>query len=300
MKEFPTTADIAQYVQKLTTVTGQLATSYYDNSKALLHLLPRVPPKAMDELRATHERLSRIHTFNSLADLLYELALKRKSDATLKNLHSMAQLQWLDGNANTNANANKDQGGAFAHSLCEECFVAFQQARGQGQGNGNCGAGGCGPGGGGRCKGQGQGQWYWRRQVEEVNSQAPKFFATVYCPNCGTKGNVRDKAWQESLDARREEQRQTKNGQGKGGKDQAKGGSKGEEKERGGKANGGKANEENEGKGKGDDKRKPQEKLLLEELSEGDREKKRKTVVKLERQANNLKDFLAGETQGEA
>ena len=51
----------------------------------------------MDEIRATPERLSRIHTFNSLVDLLYELALQRKSDATLKNLHSMAQLKWLDG-----------------------------------------------------------------------------------------------------------------------------------------------------------------------------------------------------------
>ena len=60
----------------------------------------------MDKIRATPEKLSRIHNFNSLVDLLYELALQRKSDATLKNLHSMAQLKWLDGNANANANAN--------------------------------------------------------------------------------------------------------------------------------------------------------------------------------------------------
>ena len=45
LKEYPTTADIAQYVQKFGTLTDQLATSYYDDSKALLHLLPRVPPK---------------------------------------------------------------------------------------------------------------------------------------------------------------------------------------------------------------------------------------------------------------
>ena len=199
LKKYPTTADIAQYVQKSTTLTDELATSYYDNSKALLHLLRRVPPKTKDEIRATRERLSRIHTFNSLVDLLCELALQRKSDATLKNLHSMAQLKWLDGNAN--ANANKDQEEASAHSLCEECFVAFQQARGQGQGNGDRGSGGHGRGGGGRGKGQGQGQWYWRRQIEEDNSQTPKFFATVFCFNCGTKHNVRDKAWQESLDA---------------------------------------------------------------------------------------------------
>ena len=32
-------------------LTGQSATSYYDDSKALLHLLPRVPPKTMDEIR---------------------------------------------------------------------------------------------------------------------------------------------------------------------------------------------------------------------------------------------------------
>ena len=265
LKEYPTTADIAQYVQKFTTLTDQLATSYYDDSKALLHLLPRVPPTTMDEIQATPERLSRIHTFNSLVDLLYELALQRKSDATLKNWHSMAQLKWLDGNANANANANKDQEEAFAHSLCEECFVAFQQARGQGQGNGNRG-GGRGRRGGGRGKGQSQGQWYWRRQVEEDNSQAPKLFATVFCPNCGTKHNVRDKAWQESLDARKEDQKNTKKGQGKGGKDQAKGGSKREGKESGGEANGGKANEEKGGKGKGDDK-KPPEKKRLEELS---------------------------------
>ena len=299
LKEYPTTADIAQYVQKFTTLTDRLATSYYDDSKALLHLLPRVPPKTMDEIRATPERLSRIHTFNSLVDLLYELALQRKSDATLKNLHSMAQLKWLDGNANANANADKDQEEAFAHSLCEECFVAFQQARGQGQGNSNRGGGGRGRGGGGRGKGQGQGQWYWRRQVEEDNSQTPKFLATVFCPNCGTKHNVRDKAWQESLDARKEHQKNTKKGQGKGGKDQAKGGSKGEEKGSGGKANGGKANEGKGGKGKGDDRKSP-EKKRLEELSEGEREKKRKRFLKLERQAKNLKDFLAGETQGEA
>ena len=44
-------------------------------------------------------------------------------------------------------------------------------------------------------------------QVKEDNSQTPKFFATVFCPNCGTKHNVRDKAWQESLDTRKEDQR---------------------------------------------------------------------------------------------
>ena len=170
LKDYPTTADIAQYVQKCTTLTDHLATSYYDDSKALLHLLPRVPPKPMDEIRATPERLSRIHTFNSLVDLLYQLALQRNGDATLKNLHSMAQLKRLDGSANANANANKDQEEAFAHSLCEEYFVAFQQARGQGQGNCNRGGGGRGRGGGGRGKGQGQGRWYWRRQVEEDNS----------------------------------------------------------------------------------------------------------------------------------
>ena len=60
-------------------------------------------------------------------------------DATLKNLHSMAQLNQLDGNANANDNAKEDEEEAFAHSLCEECFVAFQQARGQGQSNGNHG-----------------------------------------------------------------------------------------------------------------------------------------------------------------
>ena len=109
----------------------------------------------------SREVLSRIHPFNSLVDPLYELALQRRSDATLKNLHSMAQLKWLDGNTNANANANKDQDEAFAHSWREECFVAFQQARGRGQGNGNRGGGGRGCGGGGRGEGQGQGQWYW-------------------------------------------------------------------------------------------------------------------------------------------
>ena len=259
-----------------------------------LHLLPRVPPTTMDEIRATPERLSRIHTFNSLVYLLYELALQRTSDATLKNLHSMAQLKWLDGNTNADSNAPMNQEEAFAHSLCEECFVSFQQARGQA--NGNRGGGGRGRGKGGRGKGQGQGQWYWQREVEEDNSTAPKFFATLFCPNCGTKHNVRDKAWQDSLDARKEEQKQTKKGQGKGGKDQAKGGEKGS----GGKANGGKANEEKGGKGKDHDKGKPQEKKHLEELTEGEREKKQKRVLKLKRQAKSLKDFLAGPTPGEA
>ena len=294
LKEYPTTADIARYVQTFTTLTDQLATSYYDDSKALLHLLPRVPPKTMDEIRATPERLSRKHTFNSLLDLLYELALQRKSDATLKSLHSMAQLKWLDGKTNADSDAPMNQEEAFAHSLCEECFVSFQKARGQG--NGNPGGGGCGRGQGGRGKGQGQGQWYWRREVEEDNSTTPKFFATVFCPNCGTKHNVRDKAWQESLDPSKEDQKQTKKGQGKGGKDQAKGGEKG---------SGGKETEERRkkgkgGKGKDDDKGKPQENKRLEELTEGERGKKRKRVLKLERQAKDLKDFLAGQTLGEA
>ena len=195
LKEYPTTTDIAQCVQRFTTLPDQLATSYYDNPEAFLHLLPRVPPKTMDEIQATTERLSTIHSFNSLVDLLYELALQRKSDATLKSLHSMAQLKWLDGNAN----ANKDQEKPLAHLLCGECFVAFQQARGQGQGNSNRGGGGHGHGGAGRGKGQGQGQWYWRRQVEEDNSQTPTFFATVFCPKCGGKHNPRDKRWQGAL-----------------------------------------------------------------------------------------------------
>ena len=221
------------------------------------------------------------YTINSLVDLLYELALQRKSDATLKNLHSASQLKWLDGNTNADSNAPMNQEEAFAHWLCEECFVSFQQARGQG--NGNRGGGSRGRGKGGRGKGQGQGQWYWQREVEEDNSTTPKLFATVFCPNCVTKHNVRDKAWQDSLDARKEEQKPTKKGQGKGGKDQAKRG----EKESGGKANGAKANEGKGGKGKNGDKGK---------LTEGEREKKRKRVVKLEREAKNLKHFLSGQT----
>ena len=224
LKEYPTTADIAQYVQKSTTLTDQLAMSYYDDSKALLHLLPRVPPITMDQIRATPKRLSRIHTFNSLVDLLYELALQRESDATLKNLHSMAKLKWLDCNTKADSDAPMNQEEAFAHSLCEECFVFFQQARGQG--NGNRGGGGRGRGKGGRGKRKGQRQWYWRREVEEDNSTTLNSFATVFFPNCGTKHNVRDNAWQESLDARKEEQKQTKKAQGKGGNDQAKGGEK--------------------------------------------------------------------------
>ena len=183
LKEYPTTADVAQYVQKFTTLMDQLATSYYEDSKALLHLLPRVPPKTMDEIRPTPERLSRIHTFNSLVDLLYELALQRKWDATLKNLQSMAQLKWLDGNTNAHSNAPMNQEEAFAHSLCEECFVSFQQARGQGYGNRG---GGCrSRGKGGRGKGQGQGQWYWRREVEENNSNTPKFPPPCFAPIVG-------------------------------------------------------------------------------------------------------------------
>ena len=88
----------------------------------------------------------RIHTFNSLVDVLYELVLQRKSDATLKYLHSMAHLKWLDGNINADSNAPMNQEEAFAHSLCEECFVSFQQARGQANGN---------RGGGGRGRGKG-------------------------------------------------------------------------------------------------------------------------------------------------
>ena len=109
---------------------------------------------------------------------------------------------------------------------------------------------------------------------------------------------MRDKAWQESLDAREEDQRNTKKGQGKGGKDQAKGGSKGEEKGSGGKANGEKANEGKGGKGKGDDKGKSLEKKRFEELSEGEREKKPTRVVKVERQAKNLNDFTSGRDSG--
>ena len=51
---------------------------------------------------------------------------------------------------------------------------------------------------------------------------------------------------------------------------------------------------------KDNDKGKPQEKKRLEELTEGEREKKQKRVLKLERQAKNIKDSLAGQTPGEA
>ena len=248
----------------------------------------------MNKIRATPNRLSRTHTFNSLFDLLNELALQRKSDATLKNLHPMAQLKWLDGNANTNTNAINDQEEGFARLLCEECFVAFQQARRQGQGNGDRGGGGRGRGDGRHGKGQGQGQWYWRRQVEEDNSQTPKFFATVYCPSWETKHNVRDKAWQVSLDARREDQRRTKQGQGKEERTKRNQALKEKKKEVEEKRT-----EERQTKEK-EAKKKPPEKKRLGELLEGEREKKRKKVLKLERQAKSLKDFLAGEIQGEA
>ena len=127
MKEYPTTADIAQNVQTFTKLTDQLATSYYNDFKALLHFLPRVPPKAMDEIRATPERWSMMHTFKSVADLLYELALQRKSDATLKNLHAMAQVKRLDGNDNVNANANKDQEEAFATHCVRSALWPFNK-----------------------------------------------------------------------------------------------------------------------------------------------------------------------------
>ena len=39
LKEYPTTADVAQYVQTFTALTNQLAKSYYDDPKALLYLL---------------------------------------------------------------------------------------------------------------------------------------------------------------------------------------------------------------------------------------------------------------------
>ena len=45
LEEYPTTADTTVYVQKFTTLTDQMATSYHDDSKALLHHPPRVPPK---------------------------------------------------------------------------------------------------------------------------------------------------------------------------------------------------------------------------------------------------------------
>ena len=179
LKAYPTTVDIAQYIQTFTTLTDQLATSYCEDSKALLHLLPRVPPKTMDEIRATPERLSRIHTFNSLVHLLYELAPQRKPDATLKNLHLMAQLKWLDGNANADAQASMDQEEAFAHSLCDECFVSFQQARGHGYGN--RGGGGRGRGKGGQGKGQGEGKS--RRTTPTRPSSSPPCFAPIVGQN---------------------------------------------------------------------------------------------------------------------
>ena len=127
LKGYPTTADIAQYVQTFTTLTDPLATSYYNDSEALLHLLPRAPPKTMDKIRATPERFSWIHTRNSLLDLLYELALQRKSDATLKNLHSMAQLKWLDSMVNANANGQKDQEEAFAICYVRSALWPFSK-----------------------------------------------------------------------------------------------------------------------------------------------------------------------------
>ena len=226
LKELPTPADVPQLLQKLKSLMIQLKIPMSETEKLLL-LTRKIQKKSWTECPSTVERKAKTHTYQDLADLLEELALKRISDQHVEG-ERQAQLNFLKG-----GNKNKDGNQEPPPEVCEEEEIpGLYWSEGQ-KGNGGKGKGKGRGKGSGRGGGRGeQGKWVW---------QPPQFHTIVWCEYCGKKNHAHDECLTKQADERKARAAAKKQGEdpGKGkGKSDGKGEGKGDGKGKGNKEKG--------------------------------------------------------------
>ena len=85
LPEFPSAARISEYVCDLEYLFSRMNVGSYGATEPHLWLMSKIPQRTWDDCRSTSERKSRTHSYDTLVDLLIELALERENDSHMEN-----------------------------------------------------------------------------------------------------------------------------------------------------------------------------------------------------------------------
>ena len=84
LPEFPSAARISEYVCDLECLFSRMNVGSYGATEPHLWLMSKIPQRTWDDCRSTSERKSRTHSYDTLVDLLIELALERENDSHME------------------------------------------------------------------------------------------------------------------------------------------------------------------------------------------------------------------------
>ena len=84
LPEFPSAARISEYVCDLEYLFSRMNVGSYGATEPHLWLMSKIPQRTWDDCRSTSERKSRTHSYDTLVDLLIELALERENDSHME------------------------------------------------------------------------------------------------------------------------------------------------------------------------------------------------------------------------
>ena len=79
LPEFPSAARISEYVCDMEYLFSRMNVGSYGATEPHLWLMSKIPQRTWDDCRSTSERKSRTHWYDTLVDLLIELALEREN-----------------------------------------------------------------------------------------------------------------------------------------------------------------------------------------------------------------------------
>ena len=84
LPEFPSAARISEYVCDMEYLFSRMNVGSYGATEPHLWLMSKIPQRTWDDCRSTSERKSRTHSYDTLVDLLIELALERENDSHME------------------------------------------------------------------------------------------------------------------------------------------------------------------------------------------------------------------------
>ena len=84
LPEFPSAARISEYVCDLEYLFSRMNVGSYGATEPHLWLMSKIPQRTWDDCRSTSERKSRTHSYDTLVDLLIELALERENNSHME------------------------------------------------------------------------------------------------------------------------------------------------------------------------------------------------------------------------
>ena len=84
LPEFPSAARISEYVCDLEYLFSRMNVGSYGATEPHLWLMSKIPQRTWDDCRSTSDRKSRTHSYDTLVDLLIELALERENDSHME------------------------------------------------------------------------------------------------------------------------------------------------------------------------------------------------------------------------